>query len=58
MIVPREQRKTPESQSGVFLFRFWQGGLILRLVAAVISVQPFTDEIGGHTCRNRDQKSD
>ena len=35
---------------------FWQGGLLLRLVAGVISAQPFADEIGGYTCRDRDQK--
>ncbi len=37
---------------------FWKGGLILGLVALVISVQPLADEVGGNTSHDRDQKCD
>lgn len=53
---PMERRKPRERQSRGFLFRFLQGGLILRLIAGVVSVEPFADKIGGQTSRNRNQK--
>lgn len=31
---------------------FWRGGLILRLVAIIVSVQPFAYVIGNYTCHN------
>ena len=50
--------KTPEdAASGVF-YPFLRGGLILRPVAVVLSVQPFADAICDHTSHNRKNKTD
>jgi len=41
-----------------FSVPFWRGGLILRLIAFSVPVQPFADVIGNHTSHNRDNKTD
>ncbi len=50
--------KIPELQLRDFLFRFWRGGLFLRLIAGRIAVEPFADVVGDYTCHNRDQKGE
>jgi len=40
---------------GVFML-FGRGGLCLRLIAAIISIQPFAYVIGDYTCHNGENK--
>lgn len=41
---------------GVFV-PFWQGGLNLRLVALVVSIQPFAYVVANYTCHDRNNES-
>ena len=36
---------------------FWQGGLNLRLVALVVSIQPFAYVVANYTCHDRNNES-
>lgn len=40
---------------GVFI-PFGQGGLILRLTTATVSVQPFADVVANYSCHDRDKE--
>jgi hypothetical protein len=44
------------ASSGVLLFRFCAGGLILRLTAILISVQPFAYDVRYNIYHNRDDE--
>ncbi len=44
------------ADSWVFLFRFWRGGLDLRLVATMISIEPFANIVGHYACRKRNHE--
>ena len=46
--------KARSCSSWLFLFRSGQGGLILRLIAMIISIQPFANIVGGYACHERD----
>ena len=57
VISPYGQHKNPTRCELVgFSIPFWQGGLVPRLVAVIVSVQPFANEVGDYTCQNRENK--
>ena len=56
LVSPTWTAKNPGVAILGFSIPFWQGGLVLRLIAGTIFVEPFADEVGNNTSRNGDQK--
>ena len=53
-IVTREKDRC--GYTGLFLCRFGEGGLTLRLATVCSSVKPFTNIVGNYTCHNGEKK--